>query len=337
MNNVYDCVLQKMPEAMLNNLSSDEYFAAQMLVCMEMPGTKLEEVPGPLHVEDLLEKVRQQREEAVQAAVDGRAEGFTVEDVQKALRAFASSHSVAARWLRKVLRLKKEEPLEEKLDEIMETFCTTMGRPGAGYTPALLAVLAVVYHVVLATKIRQGLMVMGPAVRLLANSRGKCGKRYCDAEACGPDVALATNRMPAYWRRLKGLSEQPASEDDAAVLNRLAVASPPVMCWICGEGFLSNGCLKEHCEKHHGDYAEYRKRLFWRGQRDGFMPMLPWVKRHILQAATFHLAYSVPGTCNMKWSHPDSTVAATPRAEVACVVCARRDWIEQRLCVHLWR
>ena len=100
-NNVYDCVLQKMPEAMLNSLSSDPYFSVQMLVCMEMPGTKLEELPGPLHVEDLLEKVRQQREEAVQAAVDGRAEGFTVEDVQKALRAFASSHSVAVRWLRK--------------------------------------------------------------------------------------------------------------------------------------------------------------------------------------------------------------------------------------------
>ena len=57
--NVYDCVMQKMPEAMLNSLSSDAYFVAQMLVCMEMPGTKLEEVPGPLHVEDLLEKVRQ--------------------------------------------------------------------------------------------------------------------------------------------------------------------------------------------------------------------------------------------------------------------------------------
>ena len=88
------------------------------------------------------------REEAAQAAMDGRAEGFTVEDVQKALRAFASSHSVAARWLRKVLRLKKEEPLEEELDLLTETFCTTMGRPGAGYAPALLAVLAVVYHVV---------------------------------------------------------------------------------------------------------------------------------------------------------------------------------------------
>ena len=65
--------------------------------------------------------------------------------------------------------------------------------------------------------------------------------------------------------------------------------------------------------------------------------MLPWVKRHILQAATFHLAYSVPGTKHLKWSHPDSFVAAMPRAEVPCVVCARKYWIEQRFKVYLWR
>ena len=65
--------------------------------------------------------------------------------------------------------------------------------------------------------------------------------------------------------------------------------------------------------------------------------MLPWVKRHILQAATFHLAYSVPGLKNLKWRHLDSFVVAMPRAEVPCVVCARKDWIEQRFKVYLWR
>ena len=337
LNNLYDNVRKRMPQAVLRSLCSDAFFAVQMLVCIELPGTKLEEVPGPLHIEEMLAKVRQHREEVLHASAEARAEGFMLEDVQQALRAFASSHSVAARWLRRALRLKREDVLEEKLGELTETFVSKMVRLGAGYTPALVAAVAVVYHVLPATKLRQGLMVLGPAVRLLANSRGECGKCYCDAEACGADVALAANRMPAYWRRLQGLSEQPASEDDAAELNSLAVASPPVMCWICGEGFLNNGSLQAHCEKHHGDYAEYRKRLFWRAQRDGFMPMLPWVKRHILQAATFHLAYSVPGAETMKWSHPDSFKAAMPRAEVACVVCARRDWIEQRLRVYLWR
>ena len=143
--------------------------------------------------------------------------------------------------------------------------------------------------------------------------------------------------MPAYWRRLHAAAGQPEREDDALVLNSLAVASPPVVCAICGEGFLNNNDHRKHCDTSHGDLAEYRKRLFWRAQRDGFMPMLPWVKRHILQAATFHLAYSVPGTCNLKWSHPDSFRAALPRREVACVVCARRDWLENRYQAFLWR
>ena len=51
----------------------------------------------------------------------------------------------------------------------------------------------------------------------------------------------------------------------------------------------------------------------------------------------FYLAYSVPGTNNLKRSHPDSFVAAMPRAEVPCVVCARKDWIVQRFKVYLWR
>ena len=174
-----------MPQAVLHNLCSDAFFAVQMLVCIELPGTKLEEVPGPLHIEEMLAKVRQHREEVLHASAEARAEGVVLEDVQQALRAFASSHIVAARWLRRALRLKREDVLEEKLDELTETFVSKMGRLGAGYTPALVAVVAVVYHVLPATKIRQGLMVLGPAVRLLANSRGECGKSYCDAEACG--------------------------------------------------------------------------------------------------------------------------------------------------------
>ena len=116
-----------------------------------------------------------------------------------------------------------------------------------------------------------------------------------------------------------------------------AVASPPVMCWICGKGFTHNRALFNHCAKSHGDYAEYRKRLFWRAQRDGPKPLIPWVKRHILQSATFHLTYSVPGTFNLKWTDPDSIDNAMPRSEAACVVCARKDWLENRLSVYLWR
>ena len=56
----------------------------------------------------------------------------------------------------------------------------------------------------------------------------------------------------------------------------------------------------------HGDDVEYRKRLFWRAQEDGFKPLLPWVKRHMFESATFHLTYSVPGSLSLKRSHPEA-------------------------------
>ena len=137
-------------------------------------------------------------------------------------------------------------------------------------------------------------MLLGPIFRMLANAEGTSRKQYLPQEQCGEDVELAANRMPAYWTRLQDSAERPV--DDLS----LPVASPPVMCWICGEGFLHNGALFKHCSEAHGDYAEYRKRLFWRAQIDGFKPLLPWVKRHMLESATFHLTYSVPGSLSLK-------------------------------------
>ena len=179
-------------------------------------------------------------------------------------------------------------------------------------------------------------MLLTPAFRLWLNFEGERGKQYLPQERCGEDVELAANRMPAYWERMLANADNDRSHS-AEVQNSLAVASPPVMCWICGEGFVDNKSLGKHCDKSHGDYAEYRKRLFWRAQKDGFKPLLPWVKRHILQAATFHTTYSVPGSFCLKWSQPEAMSIAQERAEVACVVCARKDWLEKRLCVYLWK
>ena len=72
-------------------------------------------------------------------------------------------------------------------------------------------------------------------------------------------------------------------------------------------------------------------------QKDGFKPLLPWVKRNLLESATFHLTYSVPGSLSLKWSHPEAFPVAKERSEVACVVCARKDWLESRFTVYLWR
>ena len=39
----------------------------------------------------------------------------------------------------------------------------------------------------------------------------------------------------------------------------------------------------------------------------------------------------------MKWNHPEAFHVAKERCEVACVVCARKDWLESRFTVYLWR
>ena len=151
----------------------------------------------------------------------------------------------------------------------------------------------------------------GPTLRLLANFKGDCGKRYTPQDACGADVELAANRLPAYFTRLADSAAQHVSSSASSTAAQpaeaadlmLPVASPPVMCWICGEGFTHNGAFFQHCSDAHGGYAEYRKRLLWRAQQDGFKPLLPWVKRHILQSATFHLTFSVPGSCSVSYTH----------------------------------
>ena len=91
-----------------------------MLVCLEIAGTKLEELSGPLRTQDLVEKVQLHRERRFQD--NDVHQGFTADDAKASLRAFAGSHTARARWLRIILGLKKNEPVEERLDEVTHTF-----------------------------------------------------------------------------------------------------------------------------------------------------------------------------------------------------------------------
>ena len=150
------------------------FFVLQMLVCVEIPSTKLEELPGPLRAEALAQKVQLHRERCLQGShVD---QGFTAEDVKASLRVFASSHSARGRWLRMILGITRNQPLEERLDEMTDAFFEKVAAVSPGYTPGCVAAAALVYELAPATKVRQGPMLLSPAVRLLANSRGEGGK-----------------------------------------------------------------------------------------------------------------------------------------------------------------
>ena len=316
------------------------FYFVRMLACVELQ-VRIADLPNLAQHAELVEKIVQHRSDAKEAGDTTAGTAvvpITAGDAKEVLQEFASDSFNACgnkRWLWHVLKVPKDkrqedEYLQQALDTAVDGLLEDIATNGVtlhAMSKRTFATIAL-YHLILTTwKTKtSGHILLAPMLRMLANAEGTSRKPYRPEDQCGEDVELAANLMPAYYRRLHG-------RDDLS----LPVASPPVMCWICGEGFLHNGALFKHCCEHHGDYAEYRKRLFWRAQKDGFKPLLAWVKRHMLESATFHLTYSVPGSHSLKWSHPEAFRVAKERAEVACVVCARKDWLESRFTVYLWR
>ena len=152
-------------------------------------------------------------------------------------------------------------------------------------------------------------------------------KRYVCSQQLGECPKTPLTHFPRCCERL-------TSDLDPEVH---AVATPPVLCWLCGAGFLSQEAFYRHTRETHGDYAEYRKHLFWLAQKLGFLPLLPWQKRHMLANLSFFQCFSIPGTGAMEWSEDHSLNTAKQRQEVGCAICARKDWIEYRYPVYLWR
>ena len=89
-------------------------------------------------------------------------------------------------------------------------------------------------------------------------------KRYVSSEQLGDDENMPLLGFPRCCKHL-------AYDLDPEVH---AIATPPVLCWLCGAGFLSQQALYRHAREAHGDYAEYRKHLFWLAQKLGFLPLL---------------------------------------------------------------
>ena len=114
-----------------------------------------------------------------------------------------------------------------------------------------------------------------------------------------------------------------------------AIAAAPVTCELCHMGFAGHDKLQQHCSMKHGGYAEYRKRTFYKAREAGLSPLLPWVKRNMAQSFQFFRLHSVPGSVN-DWTMK-ATKEAVARREEACVVCAVKDWLENRYKVCLFK
>ena len=207
-------ILKGLPREKLRFLGPDIFFVVQMLVCVEIPGAKLEDLPSPLHTADLIQKVHLHRQRYLQ---DSDEQGFTKDDVKAILRDFAGRHSSRARWLREIIGLKRNAPLEERLVEVTDTFFENVTVNPVGYTPACVAVAVLVYHLAPKINVRKGPMLLSPAARLVTNRPGEAGTIYCAAEARGNEVVRTANHMPACGRRRMSepkpcaIAAQPAS------------------------------------------------------------------------------------------------------------------------------
>ena len=227
-------------------LKCAEYFV-RMLALLELPNhSRLKDLPIPRDHTKLIDQIMQYRANAAEASAEQPA-FTTASHIREILQAFADDPyccHVKKRWLCNVLKVPKEKQadpeylpqiLETAVDEFLQELHANVGT-GPRRSKHTLAALALYHRILIIWKKKcTGPMHHGPVLRMLGNTSGRMRKQYLSQEQCGEDVELAANRMPAYWRRMQDSAGQRA--DDLS----LGVASPPVMCWICGEGLRITG------------------------------------------------------------------------------------------------
>ena len=157
---------------------------------------------------------------------------------------------------------------------------------------------------------------------------------------------LNTYAEPAYFQRdsmcMRGIASDNYDTDSAAAREGLPELSPPRLCELCGAGFVTWSDLNKHVEVKHGNWAEYRKRVFWHAQFDTQHPCyglpLSWKrKRRMIANATTRLVSSTK-------LHEEGAEGERPtpperfsRKMVGCAVCATKMWEERMRRCYMFR
>ena len=267
---------------------------------------------------ELLQLVSQRWLEAKNAQVAAA----TTEDVETVVRSYLTTASCADlnfSWIRKITKNSKHESSIERINQIAKTaveslvkFLQETGVDGAGLPLRQLASLAVFIHQ----------LIVDPRSIPLSNMSVllRTKRPFLPSEQIFSCEQLSCELLPLHVRQgPRASSAEPAMQ---------AIASPPVTCQLCHIGLKSNAALVKHCKEKHGNWAEYRKRLMWQASQGGLKPLLPWLKRNLLQNFAYFQQHSVPGSAN-QWTD-EAGCNSRSRQEVACVVCAVKDWLEAR-------
>ena len=249
----------------------------RVLALLELPSLTLCELPS-------LSKDLQALIEVTRADAP-TGESLSAETVQDTLVSFlhdpACDH-FKGRWLRHALKLtgaSEDAVVEERLMQavahaftVLQSLCNQRGEHAtASITPRFVACAALFLHLQDCHYTKtvddwQPFHVQQRSSRATQSTVRL--KRYVTSEQLGDDVNTPLTQFPRCCEHLTSTLNPQVH----------AIATPPVLCWLCGAGFSSKHALFRHTRAAHGDYAEYRKHLFWLAQELGFQPLLPWQK-----------------------------------------------------------
>ena len=109
------------------------------------------------------------------------------------------------------------------------------------------------------------------------------------------------------------------------------IMQAPVICQLCGAGFLTQKDHWAHAAKEHHSWAEARKRLIFEVQQQTTVPLHPLEKRRLARNFMHDMLYSYPGRNTVR---PNE---CTMRQIVACAVCAIKDWIDDFYPCYMWK
>ena len=150
---------------------------------------------------------------------------------------------------------------------------------------------------------------------------------------CSKRLVPPSVRTVELWTKPQYIPAEDINASDIPYFRKMAnedgppLISAPRECQLCGEGFVDFTHLVKHCESKHGNWNEYRKRVFFEADELDALSLPRRRKRQQLSNFTYHLTHSLPGDGG----------AAQPRRTEACAVCARKGWLESRYRAYLFK
>ena len=154
------------------------------------------------------------------------------------------------------------------------------------------------------------------------------GARRGDKSNQGTDVLAQFAKKPTYVPAAEVYDgEKVHFVEEASKPFAPPIITPPRVCQLCGRGFLNNRALGKHHKTAHVSTAEVRKRTFWEAEQLDALALPATVKRN----------YLGNGDREFRCSRPGGDGELEQREDVACVVCACKDWSEHRSYVYIWQ